>query len=171
MPKSFETRFWRYVNKNGPLLRPDLGNCWVWTGGIGKNGKPHRGHIRIGRSDEGQIGASRASWIVHFGKIPDKKFVLHHCDNGICVRPDHLYLGTQRDNMADKSNRGRHHLLGRGYLVAGDKNANSKLDWDAVSSIRQRCKKMGVAPSSVAKEYGITVGAVYHILCNRTWRV
>jgi hypothetical protein len=53
----------------------------------------------------------RIAWQLHFGPIPFGKQINHHCDNGLCVRPDHLYLGTQAQNMRDAAERGR--LLGR----------------------------------------------------------
>jgi len=75
--------------------------CWEWQkalnpNGYGKayfNGKLRQSH--------------RISWILHRGKIPVGLFVLHHCDNPICVNPDHLFLGTQKDNMHDMIAKGR----------------------------------------------------------------
>lgn len=164
----FETRFWKYVDKHGPVPshQPHLGRCWLWTGALDKI---QRGHLRFGRADEGQIGTNRASWLIHFGDIPAGKSVLHHCDNPQCVRPSHLYLGTQQDNMRDKQVRGRHHLLGHGELVAGEKNANADLTWAAVRAIRE-AHAQGVSGSELARRHNVTPGNIYHIVHNRSWR-
>jgi len=155
--ESFETRFWKYVRKTE--------GCWLWTGFLSKCG---RGQLRLGRASEGAMQSARASWIVHFGHIPDGMSVLHHCDNPSCVRPDHLYLGTQQDNMRDKHDRKRHHLLGRGHLIAGERNPNSTLTWGSVAEIRSR-HSTGERAVALAKEFGVTKEQVYHVLHNRCW--
>ena len=98
-----EVRFWTKVNTNGPVPAhvPQLGACWVWTRGTYQLGY---GAFRIdGRS----VGAHTQSWIFHFGQIPKGMQVCHRCDNPPCVRPDHLFLGTARDNVRDMMSKGR----------------------------------------------------------------
>lgn len=89
-------RFWEKVHKTE--------SCWLWTASV-KDGFPY-----------GQIGhpgtrtprrAHRVSWELHNGPIPAGLFVLHKCDNPRCVRPDHLFLGTQSDNLKDAYSKGR----------------------------------------------------------------
>jgi hypothetical protein len=82
-------RFWSHV-----LESPA---CWIWTGNIGPNG--------YGRF--GQRYAHRLSYEWMRGPIPEGMFVLHHCDNPPCVRPDHLFLGTAADNSHDMVRKGR----------------------------------------------------------------
>lgn len=80
-------------------------DCWIWKGGINFWGY---GQMNFnGRN----TGAYRVSWILHNDEIPGKLFVLHKCDNPLCVNPDHLFLGTQKDNIQDCIKKGR--FIGR----------------------------------------------------------
>lgn len=77
--------------------------CWVWQGARSKKGK---GHGVIG-ADGGLKLTHRVAWELAYGPIPKGLFVCHHCDNPPCVRPDHLFLGTNQDNIRDASRKGR----------------------------------------------------------------
>lgn len=74
--------------------------CWEWLGwrldGYGR--MRWRGRVQ---------GAHRVSWFLMYGEIPDGMLVLHHCDNRGCVNPDHLFLGTNQDNIDDRERKGR----------------------------------------------------------------
>ena len=90
-----EERFEQFVDRSG--------DCWVWTGWInhyGYGGFRFRGKSR---------GAHRVAYELAHGPFDEKLHVLHRCDNPPCVRPDHLWLGTQADNMADMKRKGRAH--------------------------------------------------------------
>jgi hypothetical protein len=95
-------RFWSKVNKDGPVPphRPELGPCWVWTGATFDGGY---GCLRVKNAG---VGAHRLSWEMANGRAPTA-WVLHHCDNPCCVRPEHLYEGTRADNTRDMIERGR----------------------------------------------------------------
>jgi len=96
------------------------GDCLVWTkarnsdgyGSLGRNGKT--------------IGAHRAAYSDLVGPIPEGLSVLHHCDNPPCVNPEHLFLGTQKDNVHDALEKKRHRnvrrrtVCSRGHRVEGD---------------------------------------------------
>jgi hypothetical protein len=94
------------------VLKTD--SCWLWTGHC-RAPLPY-GRLRD-RSGKGPLQpyAHRVSWEIHFGPIPDEAFVCHHCDNPQCVNPDHLFLGTQQDNMADAHAKGR--FINQGKMV------------------------------------------------------
>ena len=76
--------------------------CWIWTGALNR----HRGYGRLRFKDK-EIKAHRYSWELHNGPIPDGLQVLHKCDTPACVNPDHLWLGTHKENMHDCIKKGR----------------------------------------------------------------
>lgn len=103
--KTLEEFFWlRVVKSDG---------CWEWQGrfdGVGY------GTIQLYAGAK-RVGAHRASWTIHNGPIASSRvFVCHHCDNRKCVRPDHLFLGSQKENLADASRKGRLSVPGKGHL-------------------------------------------------------
>lgn len=91
-----EDRFWQKVRKTD--------GCWQWTGAITGFGY---GVMTRGSEGAGNILTHRFSWELHYGPVPDGLFVLHRCDNPLCVRPEHLFLGTKQDNAVDCAAKGR----------------------------------------------------------------
>ena len=90
-----EERFWARVGE------PDSNGCWPWLGT-----KRHTGYGKI-RNHYKHEGTHRVSYTLNVGPIPQGLHVLHKCDNPTCVNPDHLFLGTQADNMKDMFKKGR----------------------------------------------------------------
>lgn len=95
-------RFFAKVDKNGPIpdACPELGPCWIWTASTDHDGY---GHMRVGQS---AISAHKLSWLLHNGDITKGLWVLHRCHQRCCVNPNHLYLGTNEENVADRVARG-----------------------------------------------------------------
>lgn len=93
---TIEERFWEKVNKTK--------TCWIWVGSRSREG---HGQIRSPISKK-IISAHRWSYEHSFGEFDKKLCILHKCDNPPCVRPDHLFIGTQQDNMRDCLEKGRY---------------------------------------------------------------
>lgn len=134
-------RFWFYVRKTS--------GCWLWTGatypdGYGKLRRPGK----YGR----EVRAHRLAYELQVGSIPPGLCVCHRCDNPLCVRPGHLWLGTHGDNTADKMQKGRW-------------RGNSSLDRRAARAVRRAYARLPRGPggkvingalAEMAARFGIT---------------
>ena len=94
-------RFWNKVNKEGQIHFILRTKCWIWTAH-----KYPKGYGQFGFNGK-VTAAHRVSWILHYGPIPEGLLVCHRCDNPSCVNPEHLFLGTAKDNAEDMGRKGR----------------------------------------------------------------
>jgi HNH endonuclease len=137
------------------IPEPNSG-CWLWTAGLISNGYGqfcYPGHHRGGY-------AHRASWEIHHGEIPEGAHVLHRCDNPCCVNPDHLFLGSHDDNMADMKSKGR------ARTAVGESHPKSRLTKEVVQEIRNSSNRSNV---SWAKELGVAAQSISQIRLRQTW--
>ena len=148
-------RFWRHVHKTD--------NCWFWIGATKGKGKNHYGSIKPG-GPKNNISAHRASWIIHFGDIPMGQQVCHSCDNPQCIRPDHLFLGTNSKNQQDSSAKGRKYIPDN----RGEKHGLSKLKEADVIQIRN-LKGSGLRVPAIAKLFNVSVSCIYSVLQGTRW--
>jgi hypothetical protein len=149
-----KTSFWKRVNRNGPVVRPELGECWEWTGNVVGNG--------YGRwVEDGRLwSAHRYAWFRVFGKVPTL-CILHKCDNRICVRPEHLFEGTRSENTAD--------MVAKGRAATGTRNGSARLTEAEIPEIRGALAS-GATLQSLADEYGVCIDTISKIKLGRTWR-
>lgn len=144
--------FWMRVRKSD--------GCWEWTGPLNANGYG----VYARRSDASRIRiyAHRQSFLLVKGHIPPNRCVLHACDNRRCVNPDHLWLGTRAENMADMIAKGRGRWPGAKRHVPF---RGRKLTADAARAI-----KASIEPCSVlASRHGVCAGTVKLIRMGRRW--
>ena len=140
-----EERFWSKVQKTD--------SCWIWTAGA-RNGY---GRIRFGTRI---VMATHVSWFLATGCWPQND-VLHTCDNPPCVRPDHLFPGTDADNTVDKITKRRH--------AAGMRHPRAKLSEADVLEIRRRLAA-GEFHRKIADDYGIDPSNVTRIATGENWK-
>ena len=152
-------RFWSYVVK--PKM-PDA--CWQWTAGLFVNGY---GQFRAGTK---KVKAHRYAWELTYGQIPEGLCVCHHCDNRRCVRPSHLFLGTQRDNAQDREHKGRG---ARGPNprkgLPGEGNPAAKLTLLEVCVIR-RLGQNGETYHHLSEMFGVCRSQIGNIVRGTSWR-
>lgn len=112
--------------------------------------------------------SNRASWILHFGEIPDGLHVLHDCpggDNKACVNPAHLWLGTHHENILDASRKGL--LVNHGWRDPMDVPTR-KLDWGIVAEIRA-ARSNGAKLKEIASQFNISMSCAYAVCTFKTW--
>jgi hypothetical protein len=144
--RPLEERFWSKVDKNGPVIRPELGPCHIWTGDKGRDGY---GLIRRGRNGDGVARATRVALEIKLGRrLADGGEALHHCDNPPCVRDEHLFLGTNEDNRKDMAAKGR--AKGRTRRLVSDEHRTLILTSVEVSS-RDLAALVGCSGETVAR--------------------
>lgn len=129
--------------------------CWLWTGSTaGKGYGKLRWRGRV-------VGAHRASYRAWKGHIPEGLHVCHRCDNPWCVKPEHLFLATNRENMQD--------ALKKGRLMTGERATHAKLTEEDVREMRKRWCRMATV-EKLAGHFGVSEGTVHNIVSGRSWR-
>lgn len=116
--------FWSKVDKTE--------TCWLWTKSKYRHG--YGCFCAMGTRHK----AHRVSYEIAYGKIKDGLFVCHKCDNPSCVNPDHLFLGTHKDNALDMVNKGRHPSQKKTHCKKGHE-FNNQNTWSIKGS--RRCKE------------------------------
>lgn len=149
MRKTELENFERHIDKSG--------DCWLWTASTVGNGYGQF-HNRLIRGKY----AHRYSFRITNGHLPEDLLVLHKCDTPRCVRPDHLFLGTYKDNSDDKIAKGRY----RNGSSPGEKNPRHKLSSAEVLAIRADSR----GATEIAQEKGIDRTTVHRIRTGRSWR-
>ncbi len=143
-------RFWAKVKKTD--------GCWLWQGAT-----HNRGHGTFGDIPHHTMPAHRFAWQDVNGPIPNGLFVCHSCDNPPCVRPDHLFLGTAKDNSVDAERKGRlYHGRGEQHYAAKLRDADIPVICSGYA-----CGQSMVA---LARTYGVTDGTISNVIHHRHWK-
>lgn len=146
-------RFWKNVVKSK--------SCWIWIGSV--NSHPNKGgygYMTFGGHKK--LKAHRLSWELHNGKIPKGICVLHSCDNRKCVKPSHLFLGTQADNMADR--------LKKGHYPVGEKHPSSKFTESQVREIIRLYRSVGLTAKIVGKMFSTSEAYIWNLVNGYCWK-
>jgi hypothetical protein len=145
---AFQQRFWANMRRTST-------GCQEWQGL-----KHRQGYGEISFSCKKKL-THRVAWILTYGAIPEGLSVLHRCDNPPCCNPDHLFLGTYRDNVHDCQSKGR------GANTKGEHNGRAKLTADQVLEIRALYETGSTSFSQtlLAKRFNVTktqIGSIVH---------
>lgn len=147
--------------------------CWLWLGAVTLKGY---GHLKIRPRD---WAAHRLAFTVFVRSLNEGEFVLHKCDTPACVNPDHLFTGSQADNLADMGRKGRHWLQKTPWRSAlykhrvvryGEKHGHATVSDKTIAAIRSRALE-GVSTKRVAAEFGLSYGYVWRVLRGISRRV
>ncbi len=132
------------------------GACWFWSGA-----RHHSGYGSF-RFDGRPQSAHRVAWQMFRGPIPDGMHVLHRCDNRRCVNFDHLFLGTNADNVADREAKGRN------VVKRGDEHGSAKLSAADVREILGRTGRQN--QYDTAEDFGVSQALISKIQRREIWR-
>ena len=149
--KTLNERFWDKVDKTE--------GCWLWMASLCGHGY---GAFVLRRGKHMQ--AHRFSWMIHNGPIPKGMCVCHHCDNPRCVNPEHLFIGTVKDNTQDMIKKGRK------APCNGENNGRAKLTIDQVLYARDMYFIKRISHRAIAKMMGISQSAMYDAIKGRHWK-
>lgn len=143
-----------HIEKNG---------CWNWTASKNKQGY---GNIGIGSRKDGSrktAKAHRVAFYIFNNVDPDGFDVCHKCDNPSCINPEHLFLGTEKDNMQDMYKKGRQ------PRIPSHKHGSAKLTIEQVLEAK-RLRKQGVSYYSMAKNLGVYRETIRAAVVGKTWK-
>lgn len=149
-----EDRFWEKVN-----IKSDL-ECWEWEGS-----KYYNGYGQFYKSPT-KIVAHRMAYELTYGNIRNKKLlVCHKCDNRGCVNPNHLFLGTHKDNLADMYRKNRQNNAD----TRGIKNGRAKLTDNDIINIRKTYIRGQISAKKLGEKYGISETTCLRIINRQGW--
>ena len=130
--------------------------CWEWVAGKCKKG--YGTFWANGRTNK----AHRFSYTIFNKEIPKGLFVLHKCDNPSCVNPEHLFTGTNQDNMDD--------MVRKGRSYRGSKRSSTRLTEDNVKVIRDMIRTTSKTCREIGLIFGVSKSVIKNISSRQTWR-
>lgn len=130
--------------------------CWEWTSNIGTT---RTASLNVGGK---LIKTSRLSYETWVGPIPEGLVVRHKCDNGPCINPEHLELGTMADNSRD--------MVERGRSARREGHSQAKLTWEKVRLIREKYRAGLATQETLGEEFGVSRRCIGKVVNNDTWQ-
>lgn len=149
-----EACLWRNVEKTDA--------CWLWRGKC------------VSKKGYATITMHRVSCLIHrlsyalaFGEVPDDLSVLHRCDTPLCVNPDHLFLGTQLDNLRDCKQKGRLKLPPRQRGAESPRARLTEIQAKNICALHAA----GYSTPQLGRMFGVSTSCVGHMVSGRTWKM
>lgn len=149
--------FWEQVHKTE--------TCWLWTG-KSMPGKWKYGCVKFHVKGQRVYMAHQASWVITYDVIPEEQNVLHQCDTPPCVRPEHLFLGSSKENAQDAMSKGRFIFLPR---RTGENVNTAKLTWTQIDEIRLMFQE-GMTQKVIAPHFRVHPSTISYIVRCKTWK-
>lgn len=149
-------RFWSKVG-----IDLDLDKCWDWRGSFRR--KYGRFNVTVSKGKDKDFSSHRIAYYISNGIDPADKIVMHKCDNPKCVNPNHLSLGTNKDNTNDMMNKGR----GKKQFKNGENHKGSKLTKEDVLFIREN---LDTPNNILAYKYKVDASLISRIKNNKLWK-
>lgn len=150
---TIEERFWSQVDKSS--------ECWIWVGNANNKNYGVFNHSTV-NGKRMRMFAHRMSYSLVYDDLSEEVVLCHKCDNSLCVRPDHLFVGTQAENMKD--------MVSKGRSLRGMKNHNNKLTEEQVQAIRLEYALGELGYTLLGRRYGVTGKVIRDIIKGYTWR-
>lgn len=131
--------------------------CWLYQGRINRTGYGQFAY------QNKELTVSRMAYHVWVGPVPDDSFVLHRCDVRHCINPQHLFLGTHKENMKDMADKDR------APKMRGELNGWHKLTNEDVIAIRKR-RKAGEILRTMAEQFGVSESCISSVCTGKSWK-
>lgn len=151
-PQSAEERFLAKVTRTP--------TCWLWTGATNKRG----GYGMIHSGSGSRLATHMALRVFKNVQIPAGAIVCHSCDVPLCVNPEHVWIGTQKDNIGDMDRKGR------GVRVKGEKHPKAKLTERDVIQARFIHQVQGVSYAEIGRRLGVHPDTISYAVRGKTWK-
>lgn len=145
-----EQRFWSRIAKRET-------GCWEWTGSRHDRGYGQMYNCEVGGGSRKEF-THRVAWRLTHGDIPAGAHVLHRCDNRLCCNADHLFIGTNDDNIRDK--------MAKSRQSRGHTHPRTKLSESDIPAIRRDPRNL----CQLGRHYGVSAATIRDVKIGKTWR-
>lgn len=163
MPRKTKPAIERVMNR---IEMIPIAGCWIFMGALNESGY---GIVGKGGRGYGNDRAHRITYSHFIGEIPECLFVCHKCDQPACCNPNHLFLGTNQDNVTDCIAKGRKTPPPKNPHVVGIVHPGHKLDDEKVRKIRE-FRNEGYSTILLSKQYGVSESVISRVCSRQSWK-